>query len=88
MLTSSINMHDSHADLIRNASIITWDEAPMTNKAVLACMEEVCRNVTHTATPFQGKIVILLGDFQQMCPVVRKGSKQDTVDTCIKSSPL
>jgi len=88
MLTSSINMHDSRADLIRNASVITWDEAPMTNKAVLACMEEVCRKVTHTATPFGGKIVILLGDFRQTCPVVRKGSKQDTIDACIKSSPL
>jgi len=88
MLTSSINMHDSRADLIRNASIITCDEAPMTNKAVLACMEEVCRNVTHTTAPFGGKVVILLGDFRQTCPVVRKGSKQDTIDACIKSSPL
>jgi len=81
-------MHDSHANLIQNASIITWDEAPMTNKAVLTCMEEVCWNVTHTATPFRGKIVILLGDFWQTCPIVWKGSKQDTVDVCIKSSPL
>lgn len=81
-------MHDSRADLIRNASIITWDEAPMTNKAVLACMEEVCRNVMHTTTPFGGKIVILLGDFRQTCPVIPRGSKQDTIDACIKSSPL
>ena len=88
MITSSITSHDRRADLLRNASIITWDEAPMTNKAVLACMEQVCRSISNVDTPFGGKIVILLGDFRQTCPVVRKGSKADTINASIKRSPL
>jgi len=89
MLVSSINGMDSRAELIRNASVITWDEAPMTNKAVLACMEEVCRLITgEQETAFGGKIVILLGDFRQTCPVIPRGSRAQVVDASIKSSHL
>ena len=38
--------------------------------------------------PFGGKIVILLGDFRQPCPVIREGSKADVLDASIKLSPL
>ena len=89
MISSSIHDNDSRAQLIRNASIITWDEAPMTNNlAVLSTMEEVCRLAMHDQRPFGGKIVVLLGDFRQTCPVVRNGSKNDVLDASIKASPL
>ena len=38
--------------------------------------------------PFGGKVVVLLGEFRQTCPVVQKGSKKDVIDASIKSSPL
>jgi hypothetical protein len=38
--------------------------------------------------PFGGKVVVLLGDFRQTCPVIRNGSRAQTVDACIQSSPL
>jgi ATP-dependent DNA helicase PIF1 len=80
--------HDSRAQLIRDTSVITWDEAPMTSKVVLACMEEVCRLATGINTPFGGKTVILLGDFRQTCPVIRRGSRADVIHASIKSSPF
>ncbi len=90
MISSTLPIHasDSRSQLIRDASLIIWDEAPMTSKAVLSCMEEVCRNAAHSFAPFGGKTIILLGDFRQTCPVIRRGSKSDVVQASIKSSPL
>jgi hypothetical protein len=51
-------------------------------------MEEVCRISMHSNTLFGGKTVILLGDFRQTCPIVRRGSKQDVLHASIKHSPL
>ena len=60
----------------------------MVNRAVLACVEECCRRVMDNQTPFGGKVVILLGDFQQTCPVVRRGTKMDILNASISKSPL
>ena len=38
--------------------------------------------------PFGGKIVVVLGDFCQTCPVVRGGTRAQVIDASIKSSPL
>ena len=38
--------------------------------------------------PFGGMTVVLGGDFRQIFPVVRKGSRQDIVDASINSSKI
>ena len=37
---------------------------------------------------FGGKVILILGDFHQTCPVIRRGSRAQIVDASIKSSPL
>jgi hypothetical protein len=88
MISSSIHVHDSRAQLIKDAAVIIWDEAPMASKAILSCVDDVCRLAMQSSEPFGGKIIILLGDFRQTCPVVRRGSKADVIQASIKSSPL
>jgi ATP-dependent DNA helicase PIF1 len=88
MLESSISLTDSRAQLIRQASLIIWDEAPMANRSVLACVDEICRQIMACDLPFGGKVFILLGDFRQTCPVVRKGSKADVINASITRSTL
>jgi hypothetical protein len=88
MLVSPIQPGSPCGELIRDASVILWDEAPMANHAVLACVEETCRQVMGNECPFGNKIIILLGDFRQTCPVIRGGSRAQIVDASIKSSPL
>ena len=88
MLLSTIDPFDSRGDLIRAASVVIWDEAPMVNRAVVACVDDICQKVMQNSQPFGGKIIILLGDFRQTCPVVRGGSQADIIDASIKSSPL
>lgn len=88
MLESPITPTDSRAALIREASLIIWDEAPMANRAVLACVDETCRRVMGSSVPFGGKVVVLLGDFRQTCPVIRKGTKAEVIDASISRSAI
>jgi hypothetical protein len=60
----------------------------MANRAVLAYVEETCRRVMGNDIPFEGKVIILLGDFRQTCLVIRRGSRTQVIDASIKPSPL
>lgn len=88
MLESPISPNDSRAALIRQSSLIIWDEAPMANRAVLACVDETCRRVMQSPLPFGGKVVVLLGDFRQTCPVIRKGTRAEVVNASISHSAI
>jgi hypothetical protein len=88
LLESTIKPESSRAELIRHAVLIIWDEAPTANRAVLACVDSVLRKIMGNALPFGGKVFVLLGDFRQTGPVVRRGSRAQIVDASIKSSTL
>nr|XP_017255780.1 PREDICTED: uncharacterized protein LOC108225432 [Daucus carota subsp. sativus] len=66
--------HDSDiAELIRNTSLIIWDEAPMQHRYQM---------------PFGGITVLLGGDFRQILPVINYASRGDIVSACITNSLL
>lgn len=88
MLKSTIRTNDARVELIRAASLIVWDEAPMANKAVLSCVSDVLGDIMGNDLPFGGKVIVLLGDFRQTCPVIRGGSQAEVVAASIKSSQL
>ncbi|KAI6146721.1 DNA helicase Pif1 like protein, partial [Pisolithus tinctorius] len=79
MLILSIHPGTPHAELTKTASLIIWDEAPMANKAVLSCVDNICRQIMGCDSPFRGKAIILLGDFCQTCPVIPGGSHVQVV---------
>jgi hypothetical protein len=60
----------------------------MANRAILSCINEALQKVTSNQLPFGGKVVVLLGDFHQTCPVVTNGSKSDVINASVKSSNL
>jgi hypothetical protein len=70
MLVSPIQPGSPCGELIRDSAVIIWDEAPMANRAVLACVEKTCWHVMESDSPFGNKIIVLLGDFRQTCPVI------------------
>lgn len=49
-------------------------EAHMAPKVLL--INDVLKDIMHNEKPFSGKIVILAGDFCQVLPVVKNGSRQ------------
>lgn len=80
-----IKVNTNLAELIQEASLIIWDEAPMAHRftfeALDRTLKDIMSNVDPTASdkPFGGKTVLLGGDFRQVLPVIPQGSRQDTV---------
>ena len=60
----------------------------MANRTALACIEEMCQKIMNNNLPFGGKIIVLLGDFRQMCPIIPNSSKVQIINASIKSSHL
>ncbi|KAF1871114.1 hypothetical protein Lal_00020848 [Lupinus albus] len=61
-------------DLLKQTKQFIWDEAPMTHKF---CFEAVHRNLadilgttSNDSILFRGNVVVFLGDFTQILPVV------------------
>ncbi|XP_048605224.1 uncharacterized protein LOC125582525 [Brassica napus] len=78
------------ANLVKEASLIIWDEAPMMNKH---CFEALDRSLTdivgkHRNKPFGGKVVVFGGDFRQVLPVINGGGRADIVLATLNSSYL
>ena len=76
------------------ASLIIWDEAPMTHRncfeAVDSSLREILRFIAsnNADKPFGGKIVVPGGDFRQILPVVAKGRREQIVESSINKSSL
>ena len=92
--TCYISRNDPTAELIRNTSVIIWDEAPMMHKHVFEAVDRSLRDIMRPLgqefedLPFGGKIVVLGGDFRQILPVIRRGRKADIVAATLNQSDL
>uniref|UniRef100_A0A8R1EGZ6 ATP-dependent DNA helicase n=1 Tax=Caenorhabditis japonica TaxID=281687 RepID=A0A8R1EGZ6_CAEJA len=59
----------------------------MISKTALETTDSVLRDLTDSPFPFEGKRILLGGDFRQILPVIRSGTKTDH-NNCIKNSYL
>jgi ATP-dependent DNA helicase PIF1 len=79
---------------VRAAKLIIWDEAPMMHRWCFEAVDRSMRDIMskndplNEFRPFGGMTVVLGGDFRQILPVVRKGSRQDIIDASINSSKI
>ncbi|KAF8168817.1 hypothetical protein K438DRAFT_1460266, partial [Mycena galopus ATCC 62051] len=75
-----VERSDPRGELLYEAALFIWDEAPMANRAVLACVDDdLLRRIMGNALLFGDKVLILLGDFQQTCPVISTGTRAQVV---------
>jgi hypothetical protein len=80
---------NSHlADLIRQTSLVIWDEAPMQHRHIVETVDRTFRDVLNSDKPFGGLTFVFGGDFQQILPVVIQGSRPQIVGACIQRSVL
>jgi hypothetical protein len=92
--TCSIKRGTMLAELIKVSALIIWDEAPMTHRHCFEALDRTLRDIlseekpANAIVPFGGKPVVLGGDFRQILPVVRKGSRSAIVNASITSSKL
>jgi len=77
-------------DLIGRTSIIIWDEVPMQHKACFEAVNKTLNDVCNTANQqlFGGIPMVLGGDFAQILPVIRRGTRQSTVLASIQHSSI
>ncbi|XP_050259037.1 uncharacterized protein LOC126704038 [Quercus robur] len=57
--TCSISKQSDLAELIRCATIIIWDEAPMVNGRALESLDKIFKDIMEVNLPFGGKVLIL-----------------------------
>lgn len=69
-------MSKSRAEIIKNTDILIIDEISMLHDFRLDMVEEICRTIRQNDEPFGGIQVILCGDFFQLPPINRTGSRQ------------
>lgn len=78
------------ANLVKESSLIIWDEAPMMSKH---CFEALDRSLSDiigkdSQNPFGGKVVVFGGDFRQVLPVINGVGRAEIVMAALNSSYL
>jgi len=81
----NITPNSNLGELIRKTSLIIWDEVPMQHKACFEAVNRTLNDICNTnhLRVFGGIPVVLGGDFAQILPVIRRGTRQATVLACI-----
>ncbi|ONM27260.1 hypothetical protein ZEAMMB73_Zm00001d007637 [Zea mays] len=85
----SFTKQSGTAELLRKASLIIWDEASMTKRQAVEALDNSMRDIMgRPELPFGGKTIVFGGDFRQVLPVVRKGSRAQVVASSLRMSYL
>ena len=72
--------HSKLADLIRQTSLIIWDEAPMSHCWVIETIDRTLWDICDQKNmPFGEKLIVFGGDFRKILLVVTKGSRTNIV---------
>ena len=86
--TCAIPVQSKLAELIRETSLIVWDEASKGSRYALEAVDRTLQDIIGVRRPFGGKVMLLSGDFRQILPIVPKGTETQIIDQCIKHSVL
>ena len=73
------NFSDEKAKLLKNASMIVWDEISMASHHAVRAFDMFLRSITGVEAPFGNKLVVFCGDFRQILPVSKEGGAVLTV---------
>ena len=58
----------------------------MVHRHMLEALERTLHDLTKKDLPFGGKVIVLGGDFRQVLPVVKRASRPQIVEACLKRS--
>ena len=84
----NITKQSALAKLIQGAKLLVWDEAPMMHKHAAECIDRTLRDLCSNDLPFGGKVIAFGGDFRQILPIIRRGSRAEVVSACLNRSSL
>ncbi|XP_035835198.1 ATP-dependent DNA helicase pif1-like [Helianthus annuus] len=76
-------------DLLKQTSLVIWDEAPMSDRRCFECLDRSLKDVLGNDTDFFGGMSILLGgDFRQTLPVKPKSTRSEILNSTLPRSYL
>ncbi|KAG7599001.1 Nucleic acid-binding OB-fold [Arabidopsis suecica] len=86
----NIEKGSNQAELIEEASLIIWDEAPMMSKHCFESMDRSFKDIIKGGgnKPFGGKVVVFGGDFRQVLPVIHGASRAEICMAALNASYL
>ncbi|XP_020102972.1 uncharacterized protein LOC109720334 [Ananas comosus] len=90
--TCEIKKGTQLANLITQAALIIWDEAPMNHRNCFEALDKSLKDISETNGSsvcdklFGGKTVVFGGDFRQILPVIVGGTKQDILNASLPRS--
>ena len=79
---------DATGQLLIQASLLVIDEMSMGHKHAFECLDRSLQDVRKNKNPLGGVTVLFVGDWRQILPVVRHGSREQIVDATLKHSFL
>lgn len=90
----NIKPNSDLADLIKQTTLIIWDESSMISRSTFEALDRTFKDIFGTenavleTVPFGGRLMVFGGDFRQVLPVVPRGGRSDVVNQCINRSFL
>ncbi|GJV40615.1 putative DNA helicase [Tanacetum coccineum] len=90
----AIDVTSDLAELIKAAELIIWDEAPLQHPHAFEAVDRTFWDIykDHVCgghnKVFGGKVVVLGGDFRQILPVVKNGTRFDVVTSAVNKSDV
>ena len=84
--TCNMTKRDPRGKLFRKAVFLIIDEVTMGHKQIYECIDRSLQFIRDNDRPFGGLTVLFSGDWRQILPVVKRGSRITTVDATLKNS--
>ncbi|XP_064648740.1 uncharacterized protein LOC135500954 [Lineus longissimus] len=86
--TCNITTRDATAELLRRANLLIIDEVSMGHRYIFECIDRSLQDIRGNPSHFGGLTVVFAGDWKQILPVVRRGSRPQIVNACLKKSEI
>ena len=86
--TCKIGGNTAMAHVIRSTAAIIVDEAPMTHKAAYEAIDRTLQDITGNKRAMGEIPTLFCGDFHQILPVVKNGTRPNIVNASLKQSHL
>ncbi|XP_021725284.1 ATP-dependent DNA helicase PIF2-like [Chenopodium quinoa] len=87
-LACDVPKQGSLAALIKETTLIIWDEASMARKENIESVELLLRDLCDPDQPFGGKVIVFGGDFRQVLPVVPHKTQREVGATSLVNSHI
>ncbi|KAK9064972.1 hypothetical protein SSX86_016355 [Deinandra increscens subsp. villosa] len=85
----NVSKNTKMAELLLQAMLIIWDEAPMSDRRCFEALDRTLRDILDVPNiPFGGRCVLLGGDFRQTLPVKKGASKTTVISLSLPRSAL